>query len=84
LSQNEGIDGLLFTGSAQVGAILHKQFGGKPQKVLALEMGGNNPLIVDILYFKRIKSPWGARRLKAIKLLIHLVQPPNRWLFYVL
>jgi len=47
LSQNEGIDGLLFTGSAQVGAILHKQFGGKPQKVLALEMGGNNPLIVD-------------------------------------
>jgi len=40
------IDGVLFTGSSQTGAALHKQFGGQPGKLLALEMGGNNPLVV--------------------------------------
>ncbi len=40
------IDGLLFTGSARTGALLHRQFGGHPQKLLALEMGGNNALVV--------------------------------------
>lgn len=41
------LDGILFTGSAQTGRYLHQQFGGQPQKVLALEMGGNNPLVVE-------------------------------------
>ena len=41
------IDGLFFTGSSTVGHLLHKQFGGQPEKILALEMGGNNPLIVQ-------------------------------------
>lgn len=40
------LDGLLFTGSPQTGAFFHKHFGGRPEIVLALEMGGNNPLIV--------------------------------------
>ena len=40
------IDGLLFTGSAHVGAALAHQFAETPGKILALEMGGNNPLIV--------------------------------------
>lgn len=40
------IDGLLFTGSAGVGAALARQFAETPGKILALEMGGNNPLIV--------------------------------------
>lgn len=40
------LDGLLFTGSAKTGAFIHKHFGGRPEVVLALEMGGNNPLIV--------------------------------------
>jgi len=40
------VDGILFTGSSQTGAALHKQFGGQPGKLLALEMGGNNPLVV--------------------------------------
>ena len=40
------IDGLLFTGSAHVGAALARQFAATPGKILALEMGGNNPLIV--------------------------------------
>jgi len=46
LGQDPEIDGLLFTGSSQTGMALHKQFGGKPGKMLALEMGGNNPLVV--------------------------------------
>lgn len=47
LSSHDDIDGLLFTGSSNTGAALHKQFGGQPGKLLALEMGGNNPLIYD-------------------------------------
>lgn len=43
------LDGLFFTGSARVGALLHRQFAGMPQRILALEMGGNNPLIVGSL-----------------------------------
>ncbi len=40
------IDGLLFTGSSATGKALHAQLGGRPEIMLALEMGGNNPLIV--------------------------------------
>src|SRR3546814_8293918 len=40
------LDGLFFTGSSRTGAILHQQFAGMSEKILALEMGGNNPLIV--------------------------------------
>ncbi|WP_026941619.1 succinylglutamate-semialdehyde dehydrogenase [Hellea balneolensis] len=39
------LGGVLFTGSASTGAFIHKKFGGRPEIVLALEMGGNNPLI---------------------------------------
>lgn len=46
LGQEPLVDGVLFTGSSQTGAALHKQFGGQPGKMLALEMGGNNPLVV--------------------------------------
>ncbi|TEW54150.1 succinylglutamate-semialdehyde dehydrogenase [Psychromonas sp. RZ22] len=47
LSNNAGTDGLLFTGSANTGYQLHRQLAGQPEKILALEMGGNNALIVD-------------------------------------
>ncbi len=47
LANHPGIDGLFFTGSPQVGHILHKDFAGHPGKILALEMGGNNPLLVS-------------------------------------
>lgn len=40
------INGLLFTGSATTGVYFHKHFAGRPEVILALEMGGNNPLIV--------------------------------------
>jgi len=46
LAAHPGIDGLLFTGSARAGCALHRQFAETPQKMLALEMGGNNPLVV--------------------------------------
>ena len=46
LAAHTGIDGLLFTGSANTGKLLHQQYSGHPEKILALEMGGNNPLIV--------------------------------------
>jgi succinylglutamic semialdehyde dehydrogenase len=45
LSSHDDIDGLLFTGSARTGLTLSQQFASKPNKILALEMGGNNPLI---------------------------------------
>ncbi|WDE05745.1 succinylglutamate-semialdehyde dehydrogenase [Thalassomonas viridans] len=46
LAGHPGIDGLFFTGSSTTGHLLHEQFGGQPGKILALEMGGNNPLVV--------------------------------------
>ena len=48
LSAHTGIDGLLFTGSAATGKVLARQFAEFPGKILALELGGNNPLIVDL------------------------------------
>jgi succinylglutamic semialdehyde dehydrogenase len=47
LADENDIDGLFFTGSSNVGHLLHKQFAGQPGKILALEMGGNNPLVVN-------------------------------------
>lgn len=41
-----GLNGVLFTGSAQTGALIHRKFAGRPDVLLALELGGNNPLIV--------------------------------------
>ena len=46
LAGHPGIDGLFFTGSSATGNVLHRQFGGRPEVMLALEMGGNNPLVV--------------------------------------
>lgn len=50
LADSKGIDGLLFTGSANTGHILHRQFAGQPDKMLALEMGGNNPMVISENY----------------------------------
>ena len=43
----EGLRGLFFTGSSKAGLSIHKALAGRPQTLLALEMGGNNPLLVD-------------------------------------
>src|SRR5688500_11108586 len=54
LAAEPGIDGLLFTGSARAGKALHRQFADSPHKILALELGGNNPIVV-----------WGAKDVEA-------------------
>ena len=46
LAAQSQLDGVLFTGSHRTGVILHRQFAGQPGKLLALEMGGNNALVV--------------------------------------
>ncbi|ALH80096.1 succinylglutamate-semialdehyde dehydrogenase [Sphingopyxis macrogoltabida] len=46
LAGHPDIDGLLFTGSARTGLALNRQFANRPDKILALEMGGNNPIVV--------------------------------------
>ena len=43
---NSQINGVLFTGSPKTGCNIHIHFAGRPEVMLALEMGGNNPLIV--------------------------------------
>ncbi len=47
LSQHEALDALFFTGSSRTGKIIHKNFAGDPSRILALELGGNNPLLVS-------------------------------------
>ncbi len=47
LTQHPDIVGLLFTGSYQAGRFFHQQWAGQPEKLLVLEMGGNNPLVVE-------------------------------------
>ena len=59
LARDDGIDGLLFTGSARAGMSLHRQFAETPHKILALELGGNNPIVV-----------WGAKDLPAAAAII--------------
>ena len=43
---DQPIDGLLFTGSARAGAHFRRQFVDRVEVILALELGGNNPLVV--------------------------------------
>ncbi|MDX1581663.1 MAG: succinylglutamate-semialdehyde dehydrogenase, partial [Alphaproteobacteria bacterium] len=46
LISNANIDGVLFTGSLQGGIAINKTLSGNPAKIVALEMGGNNPIVV--------------------------------------
>jgi succinylglutamic semialdehyde dehydrogenase len=59
LAAEPGIDGLLFTGSARAGQSLHRQFAETPHKILALELGGNNPLVV-----------WNSRDIEAAAVIV--------------
>jgi succinylglutamic semialdehyde dehydrogenase len=40
------VDGVLFTGSAQAGIAINRKLAINPGKIVALEMGGNNPIVV--------------------------------------
>jgi succinylglutamic semialdehyde dehydrogenase len=46
LVAHPGVDGVLFTGSANSGLAINRKLAANPGKILALEMGGNNPLVV--------------------------------------
>jgi succinylglutamic semialdehyde dehydrogenase len=46
LVAHDGIDGVLFTGSAQTGIAINRKLASNPGKIVALEMGGNNPLVL--------------------------------------
>ncbi|WP_417483161.1 succinylglutamate-semialdehyde dehydrogenase [Maricaulis sp.] len=43
---NPELDGVLFTGSWGTGKFIHEKFAGRTGIQLALEMGGNNPLVI--------------------------------------
>ncbi|MCE0723836.1 MULTISPECIES: succinylglutamate-semialdehyde dehydrogenase [Legionella] len=43
----QDVQGVYFTGSYATGLRIHQHFSSKPEVILALEMGGNNPLIID-------------------------------------
>ncbi|MFO1447053.1 MAG: succinylglutamate-semialdehyde dehydrogenase [Opitutaceae bacterium] len=59
LVDDPGLNGLFFTGSARTGLWLAERFARTPEKILALELGGNNPLVV-----------WPPRDLTAAALLV--------------
>ncbi|MEO0464694.1 MAG: succinylglutamate-semialdehyde dehydrogenase [Pseudomonadota bacterium] len=46
LVAHPGVDGVLFTGSAQAGIAINRKLAANPGKLVALEMGGNNPIVV--------------------------------------
>ncbi|MEQ1509810.1 MAG: succinylglutamate-semialdehyde dehydrogenase [Sphingopyxis sp.] len=39
------IDGVLFTGSARTGIAINRALANQPDRIVALEMGGNNPIV---------------------------------------
>ena len=47
LNENAQVDGILFTGSSNVGLQLQNSISRYPHRMIALEMGGNNPLIFN-------------------------------------
>ena len=46
LVEHPDVDGVLFTGSARAGIAINRRLADNPGKIVALEMGGNNPLVV--------------------------------------
>lgn len=46
LAAHPDVGGILFTGSSQTGIAINRAFAAQPSKILALEMGGNNPVVV--------------------------------------
>jgi len=46
LTVHDGVDGVLFTGSAHAGVSINRRLASNPGKLVALELGGNNPIVV--------------------------------------
>ncbi|MEQ9453053.1 MAG: succinylglutamate-semialdehyde dehydrogenase [Phycisphaeraceae bacterium] len=47
LVAHEQVDGVLFTGSYGAGRAIAQRLVAEPGKIVALELGGNNPIVVD-------------------------------------
>ncbi len=46
LVDHNDVNGVLFTGSARAGIAINRKLAANPGKIVALEMGGNNPIVV--------------------------------------
>ncbi len=46
LVAHDNVHGILFTGGVPAGRAIHRALAGKLEKIVALELGGNNPLVV--------------------------------------
>ena len=46
LAEHPGIDAVLFTGSSRVGLALSRAMAARPEVLVAMELGGNNPIVV--------------------------------------
>jgi len=46
LVMHPGVNGVLFTGSSRAGLAINRALADEPGKIAALEMGGNNPIVV--------------------------------------
>jgi succinylglutamic semialdehyde dehydrogenase len=56
LIHHPGIQGLFFTGSYRAGQYISQVFASDVSKILALEMGGNNPLIIGEVNDLRVSA----------------------------
>ncbi|WP_337191261.1 succinylglutamate-semialdehyde dehydrogenase [Parapontixanthobacter aurantiacus] len=45
LVAHKSVNGVLFTGSARAGIAINRALASDPSKIVALEMGGNNPIV---------------------------------------
>ncbi|MEM1381275.1 MAG: succinylglutamate-semialdehyde dehydrogenase [Pseudomonadota bacterium] len=45
LITDERVNGVLFTGGVPAGRAIHQALAGRPDVILALELGGNNPIV---------------------------------------
>lgn len=46
LVEHDDVNGVLFTGSARGGIAINRKLASNPAKIVALEMGGNNPIVM--------------------------------------
>lgn len=46
LVEHDAIDGVLFTGGYKTGVAISRANAHRPERIIALELGGNNPLVV--------------------------------------
>ena len=73
------IDALMFTGSGAAGAHFRRKFADDPHVILALELGGNNPLVVwDAADAEAVAGHRGPVGLRHHRPALLLRPPPDR------